>query len=469
MIRGDFVKILIPFLALLQITSAKASLIGVLDSGTDLSHKDLSLKAWKNTKEKNGKVDVDGDGLPGDVLGFDFTTNSPIPFDPQYNNLITEDVKKFYLYYSHYETKQLTTDEMNWLNSHSKDDKFMNVVDFVGGYIHGTHVAGISAIGNPKAKILAFKMIPTVYQEISDAPEKPETPTKPNVGTNPGTNSPKVSLEQFKADLIDQAEGQVEDMISMHKILNFHKVDVVNESFGVGWKDAEKFISADFQDTFKREPTKSELLDLMNAYFKKLISAGPKMFTVAPNTVFCIAAGNDNSDNDAHADYPSSIKAENRIVVAATNGNSSLAEFSNFGANNVDVAAPGVAITSTAPTNTYIALSGTSQATPYVTNTIAQMKDINPALTARQIVAIVLGTVDVKPWLKGKVLSSGIVNRERAIKASELLKTNSLDQAILKSKSLVSDVPVSKSLDFRKVPALDFKFKFNRPSLLIKK
>jgi subtilisin family serine protease len=132
------------------------------------------------------------------------------------------------------------------------------------------------------------------------------------------------------------------------------------------------------------------------------------------------------------------------------------------------VAAPGVAITSTAPTNVYIALSGTSQATPYVTNIIAAMKDVNPALSARDLKAIVLGTVDVKLWLKGKVKTSGIVNKPRALKAAEFAKSQTVDLAISKARATILDVPVEKSLSV-KPSGLTLNFKPLRPSLLIPK
>ena len=192
------------------------------------------------------------------------------------------------------------------------------------------------------------------------------------------------------------------------------------------------------------------------------------MFAAAPDTLFIVAAGNDNSNNDIRPDYPANIESDNKIVVAATVGYKSLAEFSNYGATKVDVAAPGVAISSTAPTNAYIALSGTSQAAPYVTNVIAAIKDVNPALTGRDLKSIVLGTVDVKAWLKGRVATSGIVNKARALKAAELAKTQTVDLAISNARVTMADVPVEKSFANRPM-ALNFKFKPVRPSLLIKK
>ena len=79
----------------------------------------------------------------------------------------------------------------------------------------------------------------------------------------------------------------------------------------------------------------------------------------AANTVFVIAAGNGGSDgvgddNDTTAyqpcdPTPGTTDAPNKICVAATDNRDALGSFSNFGAVNVDLAAPGVNIDSTVP------------------------------------------------------------------------------------------------------------------------
>jgi len=64
----------------------------------------------------------------------------------------------------------------------------------------------------------------------------------------------------------------------------------------------------------------------------------------------CIcAAGNGGTDNDKTPTYPASYKSSNIVAVAATDQNDSLASFSNYGSNSVQVAAPGTHIYSTNP------------------------------------------------------------------------------------------------------------------------
>ena len=61
------------------------------------------------------------------------------------------------------------------------------------------------------------------------------------------------------------------------------------------------------------------------------------------------AAGNEGADNDATPFYPAGYDLPNIIAVAATDEDDQLASFSNYGANSVDMAAPGVGILSTVP------------------------------------------------------------------------------------------------------------------------
>jgi subtilisin family serine protease len=67
------------------------------------------------------------------------------------------------------------------------------------------------------------------------------------------------------------------------------------------------------------------------------------------NSLFVAAAGNDALDNDLIPSYPDSFDLDNIISVAALNGYGELAEFSNYGKQSVDIAAPGDFIQSSIP------------------------------------------------------------------------------------------------------------------------
>jgi subtilisin family serine protease len=69
----------------------------------------------------------------------------------------------------------------------------------------------------------------------------------------------------------------------------------------------------------------------------------------ASDAVVVCAAGNSGRNNDSIAHYPSSYSSANIIAVAASDQDDQRAWFSNYGANSVDVAAPGTNIYSAAP------------------------------------------------------------------------------------------------------------------------
>jgi len=134
--------------------------------------------------------------------------------------------------------------------------------------------------------------------------------------------------------------------------------------------------------------------------------------------ILCVAAaGNDGSNNDTTAHYPSSYAGSSVIAVAATDRSNRLASFSNYGATSVDIAAPGAAIYSTLPGNSYATYSGTSMATPHVSGAIALLAAARPNATAAEIRAALLETATPLAALAGKVASGGLLNVAAAMQA----------------------------------------------------
>ena len=136
----------------------------------------------------------------------------------------------------------------------------------------------------------------------------------------------------------------------------------------------------------------------------------------ASSTLFVVAAGNDSANVDTSDSYPCAYDLPNVVCVAATGGNDQLADFSNYGAKTVDIAAPGVDILSTWPTSMrtstnerpgYDWLSGTSMATPEVAGAAALVLSHDLTLTPWQVRAKLMAGADRVDGLKGKVTSGG--------------------------------------------------------------
>jgi subtilisin family serine protease len=139
----------------------------------------------------------------------------------------------------------------------------------------------------------------------------------------------------------------------------------------------------------------------------------------AAGILFVAAAGNESNNNDLFPAYPASYDVPNVIAVAATNHNDQIANFSNFGATSVDLAAPGVDILSTLPGGNYGQFSGTSMATPHVSGALALLLSRFPGMTVAAAKALVINSVDQLPSLNGLVLSGGRLNVARALEGPD--------------------------------------------------
>lgn len=144
--------------------------------------------------------------------------------------------------------------------------------------------------------------------------------------------------------------------------------------------------------------------------------------------LFISAAGNESHNTDIVGNqyYPSAYRLSNIISVAATDIQNNLLNSSNWGKNTVDVAAPGANIYSTLPGNKYGYMSGTSQATAFVTGLAALILSKNPSLSPAEVKKIIITSVDQLPNLKDKLISGGRVNAYAALKNLDGLrkKTN---------------------------------------------
>ncbi len=153
------------------------------------------------------------------------------------------------------------------------------------------------------------------------------------------------------------------------------------------------------------------------------------------NSLFVAAAGNNGTDNDATANYPSNYDVPNVLAVAAIdhkgdralwgstgtpglcgcNGSVTDPPGSNYGATTVDLGAPGKDIYSTTPNNTYSTFSGTSMATPHVTGVAALTLAKFPNLTDTQLKAKLMNSVEPSAGLQGKTVTGGVINALKAV------------------------------------------------------
>lgn len=115
------------------------------------------------------------------------------------------------------------------------------------------------------------------------------------------------------------------------------------------------------------------------------------------NGLLVCSAGNSNANNDVTttALYPASYNLDNIISVGAIDSTLSRWEQSNYGANSVDLYAPGVNIVTTSKNNLYDLWSGTSFSAPYVAGVAALLKSVKNGISASVIrTAILEGAIE---------------------------------------------------------------------------
>ena len=156
------------------------------------------------------------------------------------------------------------------------------------------------------------------------------------------------------------------------------------------------------------------------------------------------AADNDAENLDANFSFPSPVfesdsKRCGSWITVGASGDPKLgglvANFSNYGKNEVDVFAPGVKIYSSVPgANAYSNLQGTSMASPAVAGIAAFILNYYPTLSAKQIKYVIEKSVlqpdskVIKPGTLERVNLSdisktgGLVNAYEAIKLASTLK-----------------------------------------------
>ncbi|MFG0284440.1 MAG: S8 family serine peptidase [Phycisphaerales bacterium JB039] len=137
---------------------------------------------------------------------------------------------------------------------------------------------------------------------------------------------------------------------------------------------------------------------------------------IATGATFVAAAGNDGQDLDGPFDhFPSSYDVPGIISVAATDNNDALAGFSNYGAAQVHLGAPGQSIVTTAVGGGYTIINGTSFSSPLVAGAVALLKTVKPEASAVAVREALVNGADRVASLQGRTISGGRLNIARSL------------------------------------------------------
>ncbi len=141
-----------------------------------------------------------------------------------------------------------------------------------------------------------------------------------------------------------------------------------------------------------------------------------RVVTSHPDRLFVVSAGNGGRDVDATPSWPCAVAAPNLLCVAADDGGSPAAA-ANWGAGNVDLAAPGVGLVSTAPGGGTSAMTGSSFAAPLVAGTAGLLWSWRPDATVEQVRAALLEGADRLPAWLGRTATGARLNAIGALRA----------------------------------------------------
>ena len=145
------------------------------------------------------------------------------------------------------------------------------------------------------------------------------------------------------------------------------------------------------------------------------------------------AAGNEESNIDirSNAYYPASYGLKNIITVTAHDQNLRMLSSSNWGKRSVDISAPGYRIRSTLPNSRAGYLTGTSQATAFVSGVAALLKSKHPELKAEEVKEIIKASAKKEVTLSTKCASGGRLDATRSmVLAGKYLKAKKLKRSL---------------------------------------
>ena len=334
--------------------------IAIWDSGTDVSVFEGQL--WINPSETENGRDSDSNGFVDDINGIAFDKDgnkSPFLLHPKgdMTDRVDEAMNSTKGFMDL--TSSIDSEEAAELKKHlgsiepDQVNDFIEELSFAALYMHGTHVAGIAAEGNPFARIMVAR--------LSFDYHNPPKPLTVETATRIAASF-KRTIRYFRA----------------------YGVRVVNMSWGWTLKEIEAGLEANGvgENAEARGKMAREILDILSASLRKEMAE-------AQNILFVTAAGNSDTDVEFDQTIPSSYDLPNLIVVGAVDQAGDPTGFTSQG-ENVRLYANGFEVESYVPGGGRMAASGTSMSSPAVVNLAAKILAVEPFLAPPEVIELIM-------------------------------------------------------------------------------
>lgn len=428
----DLVKDTIPGMSvdkayneLLKNKKGKKVIVGVIDSGIDISHEDLKGKVWTNKKEIAGnKKDDDNNGYIDDINGWNFLGESN-----DENLELTRIVKKGPNTPGYAEAKAELDAKLAEMNQQkpqvdmiAKADKDIRTHLKKEVYT----LADLKEITTTVASLNQSKMIMMsiatqagegFQDEVNDYIEQVYDMINYNLNVN---HDGRKAVGDNPEDINDKkyGNGNVKGPDVTDGLHGTHVAGIIAQVRGNG-KGGDGVINNVEIMALRAVPNGDEYDKDIALAIRYAVDNGAKVingsfgkdyspqkewvweaikYAASKDVLIVHAAGNDAKDIDTEPNFPSDEVngkeiADNFLSIGALNkeyGTNIIASFSNFGKMNVDVFAPGNQIYATIPNNKYKYLQGTSMASPNAAGVAALIRSYYPNLTASQVKHILM-------------------------------------------------------------------------------
>jgi subtilisin family serine protease len=425
----------------------KTVIVAVIDAGIDTKHEDLNDVMWVNKKEipNNGKDD-DNNGFIDDIHGWNFlgdTYDEQFEYvrllvsgntnNPRYNEAQEEYNKESQKYGSmkaqyeailkqvtashnavskHLNKEDYTKEEVNEIKS---DDQALmrdvSVIKQTYGFGIGSITETIDAFNKDLNNIIRPYANIYLNKELKGRKtgDDPNDFSQTNYG-NSNVN-PVVKDESHGTHVAGIIAAERNNGIGMNGVAN--NVQIMSLRVVPNGDEYDKDVALAIRYAVDNGAK------VINASFGKYYSLHENKVEEAlayaskNNVLFVHGAGNESLDLDKKENYPNDNDENgNEFIdtflsvgaITQDYGANIIADYSNYGKQNVDVFAPGSNIYSTYPESEYSPQNGTSMAAPAVSGVAALIWSYYPKLSAAQVKQII---IDSGLPLKPKVVVPG--------------------------------------------------------------
>ena len=409
-------------------------IVGVIDSGIDINHEDLKSVIWTNPKEIPGNgIDDDKNGYVDDIHGWNFLGDiaeenlefvriikSGNTSNPDYQRALekyeqeVKDANESLEYYGQLEQAIVKADQFikNKLGKST-----YTIEDLQNIAASASDRESQDAVRLTGFLIDRFGSVEEGKTELSEGKKHYETKLKFHL--NKDANFRAV-LKDNPNDINDRSYGNnnVIGPVLEGSLHGTHVAGIIgavrNNGIGMDGVADNVAIMAVRAVPDGDENDKDVALAIryavdngakvINTSFGKAFSPNKQWvydaikYAASKDVLIVNAAGNDSKNIDVKLTFPDDNVngveyVDNMITIGALNYDYSeklIADFSNYGKNNVDIFSPGVKIYSTVPGNKYKFLQGTSMASPEVAGIAALIRSYFPKLKASEVKQILM-------------------------------------------------------------------------------